>query len=247
MTGVKFAPGRMIRLLLTAVAALLSPVSFIAGADAQQAQPKKPSPASPQSPVPVGTPAPVQAQPQFVFTPWTKICSTEVGKNVCGVLSEARVETGQVAVAAALVEPKDGSRKLLRVTLPLGVRLEPGTRITIDQGTPTPGYYILCLASGCISDYEAGSDLLDKLKQGRELSIQAVNPGGYPISITIPLLDFAKAYDGPPMDEKAIVESQKKLQDELQRRAEETRKKLEGQQPQAAHSGSAATPPTPGN
>jgi hypothetical protein len=46
----------------------------------------------------------------------------------------------------------------------------------------------------------------------------------------VPLQDFAKAYDGPPTDPKKFEEQQKQLQDELQKRAEEARKKLEGQQ-----------------
>ncbi len=43
--------------------------------------------------------------------------------------------------------------------------------------------------------------------------------------------------DGPPTDPKVFEEQQKKLQDELQKRAEEARKKLESQQPQAAAPG----------
>ena len=46
----------------------------------------------------------------------------------------------------------------------------------------------------------------------------------------LPLTDFAKAYDGPPTDPKVFEEQQKKLQDELQRRADEARQKLEQQQ-----------------
>ena len=46
--------------------------------------------------------------------------------------------------------------------------------------------------------------------------------------------DFAKAYDGPPTDPKVFEEQQKKLQDELQKRAEDARKRLESQQPPAA-------------
>ena len=46
----------------------------------------------------------------------------------------------------------------------------------------------------------------------------------------MPLNDFAKAYEGPPTDPKVFEEQQKKLQEELQRRADEARKKLESQQ-----------------
>ncbi len=41
------------------------------------------------------------------------------------------------------------------------------------------------------------------------------------------LKEFAKAYDGPPIDPKVVEEQQKKLQEELQKRAEEARKRLE--------------------
>ena len=41
---------------------------------------------------------------------------------------------------------------------------------------------------------------------------------------------IAKAYDGPPTDPKVFEEQQKKLQDELQKRAEDARKRLESQQ-----------------
>jgi hypothetical protein len=64
--------------------------------------------------------------------------------------------------------------------------------------------------------------------------VQAINSTGQPISLQLPLGDFAKAYDGPPTDPKVFEEQQKKLQEELQRRADEARKKLEntpGQQP----------------
>jgi hypothetical protein len=52
--------------------------------------------------------------------------------------------------------------------------------------------------------------------------------------LPLPLLDFAKAYDGPPTDPKVFEEQQRKLQEELQKKAEEARKKLESQQPAAA-------------
>ena len=62
---------------------------------------------------------------------------------------------------------------------------------------------------------------------------------GAPISLPLPLTDFAKAYDGPATDPKVFEEQQQKLQSELQKKAEEARKKLE-QQP-----GGAAAPAAP--
>jgi hypothetical protein len=83
-----------------------------------------------------------------------------------------------------------------------------------------------------MADYDAGGDLIGKMKKGQGLVIQAINSTGQPISLVLPLADFGKAYDGPPTDPKVFEEQQKKLQEELQRRADEARKKLESQQGQ---------------
>ena len=82
-----------------------------------------------------------------------------------------------------------------------------------------------------MADYEASAELIGKLKKGQGLVVQGINSQGQPISLVLPLTDFGKAYDGPPTDPKVFEEQQKKLQDDLQKRAEEARKKLEGQQP----------------
>lgn len=193
---------------------------------ASKQQPKGAAKPEPAQPAAAAAPAPL-----FVFTPWAKICGKDGpegsdAKQVCAVISEARVEGGQIAATAAVVLPADQSQNILRVTLPLGVRLAYGTRIIVDQGNPIQGGYVMCLV-GCISDYQAGPDLVEKLKKSKQLTIQAINPGGAPISVDVPLEGFAKAYDGPATDEKIVASQQKKLEEQLKARAEETRKRLE--------------------
>ena len=72
------------------------------------------------------------------------------------------------------------------------------------------------------------------MKQGKQITVQAINMRSQPISLTLPLKDFAKAYDGPATDPKVVEQQQRKLQSELQKKAEEARKKLEAQKPAAA-------------
>ena len=103
--------------------------------------------------------------------------------------------------------------------------------------------YVICFTNGCMADYEATPDMIGKLKKGQALVVQAINSTGQPISLVLPLADFAKAYDGPPTDPKVFEEQQKKLQDELQRRADEARKKLESQQGQPQSSAAPAPAP----
>ena len=207
---------------------------------APKAQPK-PAPKAPAhkpaEAAPAQAPAQGQAQgteqPQLIFSPWTKFClkgQEANAKQVCFTGKDGRVESGMPVVAAVLIEPENDTKKVLRVTLPLGMSIQPGTRVIVDQGQPMTGPYVICFNNGCMADYEASGELIGKLKKGQGLVIQGINGAGQPISLVVPLGDFAKAYDGPPTDPKVFEEQQKKLQDELQRRAEEARKKLETQQ-----------------
>jgi len=230
------------------------------GSEAQQSPPApaEPPPAQTQQ----GQPAPGaqpgqpgqpaqngQQQVQLIFSPWTKFClkgqpgqpADPNAKQVCFTGKDARVESGQPVAAAVLIEPEGQERKILRITLPLGMQLVHGTRVIIDQNQPLTAPYVICFTNGCMADYEANTDMIGRLKKGQGLVLQAINATGQPISLVMPLTDFAKAYDGPPTDPKVFEEQQRKLQEELQRRADEARKKLESQQ--GAPTSSAAPPP----
>jgi invasion protein IalB len=174
-------------------------------------------------------------QVQLIFSPWTKFClkgQEANAKQVCFTGKDARIESGMPVVAAVLIEPEGEPKKILRVTLPLGMQLVHGTRVIIDQNQPMTAPYVICFTNGCMADYEANADMITKMKGAQGLVVQAINSTGQPISLVLPLTDFAKAYDGPPTDPKVFEEQQKKLQEELQRRADEARKKLESQQNQ---------------
>jgi invasion protein IalB len=228
-------------------------------APAAKPAPAKKPPAKPAAPAPAPAPeaqqpAPPQAQgeqqqpPQLIFSPWTKFClkpnNDPNAKQVCFTGKDARIESGMLIVAAVLIEPEGDTKKILRITLPLGMQLINGTRVIVDSNQPMTAPYVICFTNGCIADYEANADLIAKMKKGQGLAVQAINSTGQPISLTLPLGDFAKAYDGPPTDPKVFEEQQKKLQEELQRRADEARKKLEQQQGQPQSSN--APPPAAG-
>src|SRR6266481_719276 len=249
-----FAPVRpAARAFAVAAATTMLTALISSGAFAQAPPPAPPAPKAAPKPAPKAAPKPPEApaaqqppqaqapageQPQLIFSPWTKFClkgQEANAKQVCFTGKDGRVESGMPVVAAVLIEPENEPKKVLRVTLPLGMSIQPGTRVIVDNGQPMTGPYVICFNNGCMADYEASGELIGKLKKGQGLVIQGINGAGQPISLVVPHGDFGKAYDGPPTDPKVFEEQQKKLQDELQRRAEEARKKLEGQQ-QAAPS-----------
>jgi invasion protein IalB len=209
----------------------------------------KPAPAAPapaaQAPPPAaappaaGTPPAAGGQPpdqqvQLIYAPWTKFClkgQDANAKQVCFTGKDGRIESGQPVIAAVIIEPEGETKKILRVTLPLGMQLVHGTRVIIDSNPPAQSPYVICFQNGCMSDYELTAEMLANLKKGQNLVVQAINSNGAPLTLPLPLAEFAKAYDGPPTDPKVFEETQKKLQEELQKRAEEARKKLEANPP----------------
>ena len=209
---------------------------------APKAPPAAPAPSAQQAPPPAaGAPAagaqPPEQQVQLIYAPWTKFClkgQDANAKQVCFTGKDGRIESGQPVIAAVIIEPEGEPKKILRVTLPLGMQLVHGTRVIVDNNTPQQSPYVICFANGCMSDYEATPELLANMKKGQNLVVQAINSNGAPLTLPLPLAEFAKAYDGPPTDPKQFEETQKKLQEELQKRAEEARKKLEANPPAAA-------------
>jgi len=216
-----------------------------------KAAPKAPAPAaSPQAqqaPAP-GAPQQGAAQPadqqiQLIYAPWTKFClkgQDANAKQVCFTGKDGRIESGQPVIAAVIIEPEGEPKKILRVTLPLGMQLVHGTRIIVDNNAPLQSPYVICFQNGCMSDYEATPELIGNMKKGQNLVVQAINANGAPLTLPLPLAgEFQKAYDGPPTDPKVFEETQKKLQEELQKKADEQRKKLEqnGGAPGAAPTG----------
>jgi invasion protein IalB len=118
--------------------------------------PAKPAPAKPAAPAaqqaPAAPAAPQagaapQQQPQLIYSPWTKFClkgQEKDAKQVCFTGKDARIESGMPVVAAVLIEPDaPDAKKVLRVTVPLGVQLTHGTRVIVDQAQPMQGPFVI--------------------------------------------------------------------------------------------------------
>ncbi|MBU6457216.1 MAG: invasion associated locus B family protein [Bradyrhizobium sp.] len=250
--------GRAFAVLATTILA----VSFFAAEALAQAPATAPKPkpkAAPKAATPAQAAPPAagappagqpqdQALPQLIYAPWTKFCvktQDANAKQICFTGKDGRIESGQQVIAAVIIEPEGEPKKILRVTVPLGMQLLHGTRIIVDSNPPLQSPFVLCLPNGCMSDYEVTPELLANLKKGQNLVVQAINSNNAALTLPLPLQEkdtgssFAKAYDGPATDPKVIEENQRKLQEELQKRAEEARAKLQ----QAAQPNGAAPNP----
>ncbi len=197
--------------------------------------------------------APVMAAVQ---TPWVKICdkvptddkNPPTTKQLCMTLQETRAENGQFLASAQLRELEGDAKKQLIIAVPVGMLIQPGIRVVLDSGQPQNMRYELCLPNACFAQIEVNADMVARMKKANNLNIQVVTIGNRPITLAMSMSNFAKVSEGPGTDPKEYELQQKRLQDELQRRAEEARKRLESQPggaPGAAPAAPGAAPAAP--
>lgn len=210
---------------------------------------KKPAAPAPAAPAPAAQAPAGQApagdqqaqgdQMKLIYSHWVKFCVKEDEQNnkqVCFTGSEARLEGGMVISNVVILEP-EGGPKIIRISVPIAVQLMQGSRLVIDQGTQEgqavqlPFSFCGPQVPLCFAQVELKPEMLALLKKSQMITIQAFPmTSAQATSITLPTgPEFVKAYDGPPTDQKVFAEEQRKLQEELQRRADEARKKLEQQ------------------
>jgi invasion protein IalB len=216
------------RLASSAIATVLalSPLPCVAQASGPTAKSKQSAPkdqkAQPQTPAPVIVE--LKAAP---FQPeWTKVCGPDQNAKdqTCYTTRDFVTDKGQRIVAVALYDVKGkGAQKTMRIMMPLGFLVPPGIRIMVDKSQPTSGRYATCVPHGCFAEAAVKDDFVAALKKSSTLSVSAQNQAGKEVTFAVPTAGFGKAFDGPPIDPQVLADQQKKIQEELQKQAEEVR------------------------
>jgi invasion protein IalB len=217
---------------------------------APAAQPAQPAPApapaqQQQQPGAPGQPpqGPVRAELQPLQPEWTKVCGNDPadGKQSCYTTRDFGDPTSQTPQLAVLVTEKKGDdSQAFRLVIPPGFLLRPGFRFFVDKGGAMEGYYTVCLPNGCLAEAAIKNSVIDTIKKGTNLTVMVKNGYGSEVNFVVPLAGFGKAFDGPPIDPKVLEAQQKAMQEEMQRRADEERKRLE-----SLNSGASGAAPAP--
>ena len=171
---------------------------------------------------------------------WTKVCGKDpqAGKEICYTTRDfGQAADQQPVLAVAVYDVKGDAQRVVRLLLPVGLLLRPGFRFSIDKGAALEGTYEICFPNGCFAESRLDAKQLEVMKRGSVLNINVKNQANAEVVFAVPLEGFGKAFDGPAVDPKVLEDQQKALQTELQKRAEDERRRLEG--------GAGATPAPP--
>lgn len=259
--SVRFMPSRASRIVAGAAAAFAiaaAPFSALA----QQAQPQQqrpaqgtqtPRPATPapaQAPAQQGQPAQptgptvVQVKPEPTQTEWTKVCGRDPGnqREICYTTRDFVSDQGQPVLAVAIYDVKGDANRIVRFLLPIGLLLQPGIRFGVDQAQPIAGRFQICFPNGCFAEATINEAQLNSFKRGTTVSISVQNQAARELTFQVPLAGFGRAFDGQAIDPAELQRQQERLQQEMQKREEELRRRLSGEAAPAPAPGAPAAP-----
>jgi invasion protein IalB len=185
--------------LLTALATLLLLDSGTGAVYGQQT-------AKPEDPPPNGKPAGQEfasrgqrAAREIKYSDWRKFCFKVPGTSgVCRTTISGTFETGQSAVRIDVIEREGDNAARLQMSLPVGLYLQAGVKVTVDQGAAYRIPYVWCRDNTCVAANLADPGLLKEMESGKKLVLEVVDSSVIQVSTSLPLDQFAAVRQGNP-------------------------------------------------
>lgn len=168
---------------------------------------------------------------------WFKVCTKQEDNDVCVVQNIVSASTGQLLTAVGLIVVEGKvNNKILQVSVPSARNIQPGVNLQIDGGKAQRLPYAVCMPDKCVAQVELTDALIASFKRGGEAVFTSVNYQRAPNPIKISLKGFTDAFDGEPVAQSELQERQRLLQEEMQRKAQAARERLEEAQKKAKES-----------
>jgi invasion protein IalB len=142
-----------------------------------------------------------QRQPirDITYGAWRKFCFKAGGaKMLCRTTISGKFDTGQIAVRVDLIEREGDGGARLQLFLPVGMYLQAGVKLTVDQGAPYRIPYTWCLTNACIAADVADPIIIKQMESGRTLVLEVVDSNILSVTTSLPLGRFASIHKGTP-------------------------------------------------
>lgn len=135
----------------------------------------------------------------ITYSDWQKLCFKDShGKVVCRTTTSGTLDTGQLAVRLAVIERKGDSAKRLQIFVPVGLYLQAGVKVKVDNGPSIRIPYNWCLTNICVAGNLLEPQLLREMEGGRKLTLEVVDSNLVSVPTGISLDRFAEVHKGEP-------------------------------------------------
>lgn len=148
------------------------------------------SPAQPASPLPGGA-----SSLNETYKDWNVVCVQQGAGKRC-VLSQTRTQQNGQRVLAVELNPPAGNSISGVLLLPLGLALDAGVTLQIDDKPATqPLRFRTCVPAGCVVPLSFDAATVAALRTGTVVKLRAAADGGKEALFSISLQGFPNALD----------------------------------------------------
>lgn len=129
------------------------------------------------------------------YQDWKVRCLQASGTHKCEMTQLISNPSADTAIMRVIMGyPQQAKNTAVMVfALPLGTRLAPGLRISIDGGKPIRIPFQVCLRNGCRATLPLKPSLLSKFRNGVSAEVSLIGPRGKRIDLEISLMGFTAA------------------------------------------------------
>ena len=226
-------------------AALMMATGGIASAQEAPAK-EKPKAAAPAPAKDAKAAAPAKGEKQ---SSWVKLCDdvpdlstakdgkeATKKKKVCATFHDTiDANSGMTVVSAAVREIEGNKKRDLQVTVPLGMVIPAGAKISALTAEQTELIkakkdldpkdvisvdlkFTACLPNGCTAEIEAPDNVLELMKKGGSLLVRSIYVSGKPFAVPVPLNGFGDAYAGKPTDNEVYKKARAQMMTQIRAR-----------------------------
>jgi invasion protein IalB len=136
---------------------------------------------------------------EITYGDWRKFCfRAGASKMLCRTTITGTFQTGQTAVRVDLIEREADGRARLQLFLPVGMYLQAGVKLRVDQGEPSTIPYTWCVTNACIAADVVDPKIIKEMESGQTLSLEVVDNKMLSVTTTLPLRRFAAVRQGAP-------------------------------------------------
>ena len=130
---------------------------------------------------------------------WQKFCfQTPDSNTVCRTTISGKWETGQSAVRIDFIEREGEGAARLQLFLPVGLYLQAGVRLAVDQHKPFQFPFVWCLTNTCIAGDRANPALIRQMETGQQLKLEIADTNLLSVSTMLPISQFASVRKAAP-------------------------------------------------
>jgi invasion protein IalB len=181
---------RNVRAAMTAVV-----VALMGAAAMAQTAPKPVQPA-PQ-PVPPSQPMAPSAANNPDAAHWTSRCTAESrrGQQDCVVEQIVPIPATQLFMTVVVRQETDKAEPSISIEVPLGVILQPGMALRLDDGKTQMLPYLFCIDRGCHAGADLSPDMFKAFSLGSHLTAALQTLDKRSFAVPIATTGFAAAFD----------------------------------------------------